>query len=122
LEKKVRDLYPQEGKNKIRVSEGPVYMVAYCTGSSYRTLIAEAIAGGRGYVRHVQSHYLRKGEITINISGKGGRLRENMAVKEEQFLAPSFHMAESGEILVTRDIKISYEKRVGHQVPQPTRN
>jgi transposase len=83
--------------------------------------IAEAIGWHVDTVRHVQSHYLRRGEIALKISGKGGRLRENMTVKEEtQFLAPFFHTAESGGILVATDIKRAYEKRVGHHVPRST--
>ena len=110
----------QEGKNKIRASEDPVYMVTHYAGSRCKQ-IAEAIGWHVDTVRHVQSLYLRRGEIALKISGKGGRLRENMTVKEEtQFLAPFFHMAESGGILVATDIKRAYEKRVGHQVPRST--
>jgi hypothetical protein len=83
--------------------------------------IAEAIGWHVDAVRHVQSQYLRKGETALTVSGKGGRLRENMTIKEEtEFLAPFFHTAESGGILVATDIKRAYEKQIGHAVPRST--
>jgi transposase len=85
------------------------------------TRIAEAIGWHVDTVRHIQSQYLRKGEAGLTISAKGGRLRENMTVKEEtEFLAPFFHKAESGGILVATEIKRAYEKRIGHAVPRST--
>jgi transposase len=83
--------------------------------------IAQAVGWHVDTVRHVQSHYLRRGQAALRISGKGGRFRENMTVKEEtEFLAPFFHAAESGGILVATDIKRAYEKRVGRHVPRST--
>ena len=45
--------------------------------------IAEAIGWHVDAVRHVQSQYLRKGEAALTVLAKGGRLRENLTIKEE---------------------------------------
>ena len=51
----------------------------------------------------------------------GGRLRENMSVaKEKALLARFTTMAGAGELLNIHDLKLAYEKAIGHETSNST--
>ena len=51
----------------------------------------------------------------------GGRIRENMTLKEERaFLAQFVKAAGAGELLNVQDLKAAYEKAIGHPTSNST--
>jgi transposase len=63
----------------------------------------------------------RFGVKAIETPGKGGRRHEYLTLQEEQqFLAPFFARAESGEIATTAEIWQAFEAQVGHKVDDST--
>jgi transposase len=51
----------------------------------------------------------------------GGRLRENMSVAEEKALLARFTtMAGAGELVNIHDLKLAYEKAIGHETSNST--
>ena len=83
--------------------------------------IAIAIGWKRESVRQVHSTYLKHGEDALIGLGRGGRYRQNLTVEEEdELLTPFFTKAASGGALIANEVKVAYEKRVGHEVPKST--
>lgn len=84
----------------------------------------EAVAQATGFcvsqVWRIWSHYFQGGLAALT-KPKGGRRNECMTLKEEeQFLATHLATAKKGWVLTARKIKGSYEKKVGHTVPEST--
>src|SRR6266446_10792955 len=72
-------------------------------------------------VHRVISTYNRLGPAAMETPGKGGRRHEYLTLEEEQqFLAPFFARAQTGEIATVREIWQAFEARVGHQVDDST--
>ena len=72
-------------------------------------------------VHQVISTYNRLGVQAVETPGKGGRRHEYLSLRQEQeFLAPFFARAQSGEIATTAEIWQAFEARVGHQVDDST--
>jgi len=72
-------------------------------------------------VHQVISTYNRLGVEAVQTPGKGGRRHEYLTLQEEQdFLAPFFARAESGEIATSAQIQQAFEARVGQEVDDST--
>ena len=83
--------------------------------------VAVAIVWHPNSVRKFQALYLRQGEAALQLSKSGGRYRQNMSREEEEaFLAPFLEKAQTGGVIVTTEIKVVYEDKVGHKVPKST--
>ncbi len=79
--------------------------------------IAKAVGWNPGYVRQVQARFLREGETSLKIVGRGGRYHENLSIEqEEKLLEPFLLGAQRGQILVVSDIKAAYEAKIGRKV------
>jgi transposase len=83
--------------------------------------IATAIGWNPSSVRRIQASYLKKGETALLVNDRGGRHRENMSIEEEkELLEPFFREAKKGKVLVVKEIKLSYEDKVGYKVAKST--
>jgi transposase len=83
--------------------------------------IAKHCGVSKAMVHQVISTYNRLGVEAVETPGKGGRRHEYLTVQEEQdFLAPFFAHAQSGEIATTAEIQRAFEARVGHEVDDST--
>jgi transposase len=72
-------------------------------------------------VHRVISNYNRLGPTALETPGKGGRRHEYLSLQAEQeFLAPFFAQAGSGEIATVAQIQPAFEARVGHEVDDST--
>jgi transposase len=72
-------------------------------------------------VHRVISTYNRLGPPALETPGKGGRRHEYLTRQEEQeFLAPFFTQAQSGEIATVAQIQGAFEVKVGHEVDDST--
>lgn len=83
--------------------------------------IAELMGWCVSSVRRVHAlYYKRRGEI-FKGADRGGRHRENLSKEEEKkLLNQFFDKAKDGGIIVVSEIKLAYERRVGHKVPKST--
>ncbi len=80
-----------------------------------------AVGWSPGTVRIVQSRYFREGESALIGVGRGGRRRENLTQEQEdELLAGFLEKAKRGGVLVVGEVKVAYEKAVGHSVPKST--
>lgn len=83
--------------------------------------IAQHTAVSVGTVHKVISQYNRNGATALENPGKGGRRNCNLTLKQEkEFLATFFEKARLGQIATTAEIKLAYEKLVGHTVHKTT--
>jgi transposase len=83
--------------------------------------IARHCGVSKATAHDVISTYNRLGVAAVETAGKGGRRREYLTLKEEeQFLAPFFTRAESGEIATVTQIQQAFEARIGHEVDDST--
>ena len=72
-------------------------------------------------VRRVHALYYKHREEIFKGIGRGGRHRENLSKEEEgKLLNRFFNKAKDGGILVVSEIKLAYEREVGHKVPKST--
>lgn len=83
--------------------------------------IAVAIGWSENTVRAWHSRYLRLGEEVLLGEGRGGRRHQHLRFEEEEAFLESFREdAEHGGILVVSEIKLAYERKIGHTVPKST--
>ena len=83
--------------------------------------IARHCGVSKGMVHQVISTYNRFGVEAIETPGKGGRRDVYLTMEEEQqFLAPFFARAQTGEIATAAEIQRAFEARVGHEVDDST--
>ena len=83
--------------------------------------IAVAVGWSANTVRAWHSRYLRHGEAVLIGAGRGGRRHSYFSPEEEEaFLQGFLEQAERGGILVVSEIKMAYERVVGHAVPKST--
>ena len=83
--------------------------------------IADLIGWNVSSVRRVHAQYYKDGDTIFNGVHRGGRHRENLSKKEEgKLLGQFFDKAKDGGILVENEIRMAYEREVGHQVPKST--
>src|SRR5947207_15641321 len=117
----------EEVKNRMRTDPRPLYRQRWLI--IYNALVqprkAEEIARHCGVskatVHQVISAYNRLGVAAVETPGKGGRRHQYLRrEEEEQFLAPFFARAQSGEIATVQEIWRAFEERVGHPVDDST--
>lgn len=83
--------------------------------------IAEAVGWNETTVRKLHADFLKNGEKIFKKENRGGRYHSNLSLQEEEnFLAGNIEKANKGEILVVKEIKLAYEKMIGHEVPKST--
>jgi transposase len=83
--------------------------------------IAKHCAVSKATVHQVISLYNRFGASSVETSGKGGRRDVYLSLQEEQqFLAPFFSRAQTGEIATAAEIQRAFQARVGHEVDDST--
>jgi transposase len=83
--------------------------IALHTGTTVRT------------VHQVISDYNRLGAAAIETPGKGGRRKSYFSSEEETaFLAKLSALAEKGEITTRAEVKVAWERQLGHQVHRST--
>ncbi len=72
-------------------------------------------------VHRVIATYNRLGPTAVETPGKGGRRHQYLTwEEEEQFLAPFFAQAKTGEIATVAQIQHTFEERLGHEVDEST--
>lgn len=73
------------------------------------------------YVKQVQSHYWKEGEISLPVKQRGGRRRENLSIDEEKTLLAGFtEKASSGGVLEVAKIREAYTNKIKKKVPGST--
>jgi len=83
--------------------------------------VAQAVGWLPTSVRRLQAQYLKKGEPLLESVGRGGRRHQNLTREEEQDLLEQFTVtAQQGGMLEVSQVKLAYEKAVGHGVPKST--
>ena len=88
-------------------------------------LSTEAIARTAGlsvsHVRRIWSEYLQRGLAGAQGRPKGGQHRRNLTARQERaVLAPLKKVAQAGQPVAVRDIKVRYENLLGRPVPPVT--
>jgi len=83
--------------------------------------VAQAVGWLPTSVRRLQAQYLKKGDRLLQSVGRGGRLHQNLSREQEQALLELFTLkAGRGGMLEVSQVKLAYEKAVGHGVPKST--
>jgi transposase len=83
--------------------------------------IARMVGLSGSHVRRVWSDYLQGGLPAAQGRPKGGRRHQNLtAAQERSLLQPLQVQAKAGQLVTAHTIKIRYETRVGHAVPDST--
>src|SRR3989440_9392519 len=117
----------EEVKNRMRTDPRPLYRQRWLI--IYNALVqprkAEEISRHCGVskatVQQIISTYNRLGVAAVETPGKGGRRHQYLRrEEEEQFLAPFFARAQSGEIATVQEIWRAFEERGGHPVDEST--
>lgn len=68
-------------------------------------------------VRNIHSAYLKAGESTLRLTGRGGRHRFNLTAEEEDALLSAFEEeGKLGHLLEVSKIHRAYEEKVGREV------
>jgi transposase len=82
--------------------------------------IAEITLFSESRVWAIYAKY-RKNGLEALADGRGGRYREYMSVEEEvEFLAPFEQKSQTGALATVREVKKSYEEKVGFEVHETT--
>ena len=117
----------EEVKNRMRTDPCPLYrqrwLIIYNALAEPRKAeeIARHCGVSKATVHQVISTYNRLGVAAVETPGKGGRRHQYLRrEEEEQFLAPFFARAQSGEIATVQEIWRAFEERVGHPVDEST--
>jgi len=83
--------------------------------------VGTAIGYSPATVKKLWSEYFSKGEKALIGIGRGGRRRAHLSIEaEKRLLTDFFNQAERGGVLVAAEVKVAYEKAVGHPVPKST--
>src|SRR6476469_793217 len=83
--------------------------------------IAELMGMSLSTVNLAHMAYDHGGVNALRPKPTGGRLRENMTLEEEKaFLATFAKAAGAGQLLNVRELKLAYEKKIGHQTSNST--
>lgn len=78
--------------------------------------IMSATEYSRSYINQLIAEYCQRGLSAIVDNHYSGN-RRNMSIAEEAEILETFRQrAEAGEIVDTREIKLAYEKKVGHPI------
>ncbi|MDI6783988.1 MAG: winged helix-turn-helix domain-containing protein [bacterium] len=110
----------KQASNKLEYQRVQCIWLRVALGLSYLQ-IASAIGWHYSTVKKLQARYSKEGESALKIKPRGGRYRANLSLEgEKSFLAPFLEKSERGGILIVSEIKLAYEKKIGHKVPKST--
>ncbi len=83
--------------------------------------IAEVAGKSLSTVNRAHMAYARGGIKALQVNPRGGRINQNMAVKEEKVLLGRFAKAAgAGELLNIHEMQAAYEKAIGHPASKST--
>ncbi len=83
--------------------------------------IAEVTGKSLSTVNRVHMAYAKGGLAALKTKPSGGRINQNMTVKEEKALLEGFAKAAgAGELLNIHEMKAAYEKAIGHPTSKST--
>src|SRR6202789_3416135 len=83
--------------------------------------IADAMGVSLSTVNRAHMAYDHGGLKALRRKPSGGRKRENMTLAEEKVLLTGFAKAAgAGELLNIHDLKVAYEKAIGHETSKST--
>ncbi len=83
--------------------------------------IAEMVGFDIGTVRNLHSAFLRNGEATLKLSGKGGRYHAYLTQEEEASWLDAFRESgQAGGVLEVGKIQTAFEEKVGRKVAKST--
>jgi len=86
-----------------------------------QSAIAEAMGVSLSTVNRAHMSYNGGGLKALKSKPNGGRQRENMTLAEEKALLARFAKAAgAGEMLNIHDLKVAYEKAIGHETSNST--
>ena len=86
-----------------------------------QSAIAEAMGVSLSTVNRAHMSYDGGGLKALKSKPNGGRQRENMTLAEEKALLAHFAKAAgAGEMLNIHDLKVAYEKAIGHETSNST--
>ena len=98
-----------------------IQMVLLREGGMTQPAIAEAMGLSLSTVNRAHMAYDHGGLKALRRKPSGGRKRENMTLAEEKVLLTGFAKAAgAGELLNIHDLKVAYEKAIGHETSKST--
>src|SRR5580698_6498885 len=98
-----------------------IQMVLLRESGMTQPAIAEAMGVSLSTVNRAHMAYDHGGLKALRRKPSGGRKRENMTLAEEKVLLTGFAKAAgAGELLNIHDLKVAYEKAIGHETSKST--
>jgi len=98
-----------------------IQMVLLRESGMTQPAIAEAMGVSLSTVNRAHMAYDHGGLKALRRKPSGGRKRENMTLVEEKALLTRFAKAAgAGELLNIHDLKVAYEKAIGHETSKST--
>jgi transposase len=98
-----------------------IQMVLLRESGMTQPAIAEAMGVSLSTVNRAHMAYDHGGLKALKPKPSGGRQRENMTLAEEKALLDRFAKAAgAGEMLNIHDLKVAYEKAIGHETSNST--
>lgn len=98
-----------------------IQMVLLRESGMTQPAIAEAMGVSLSTVNRAHMAYDHGGLKALKPKPSGGRQRENMTLAEEKALLDGFAKAAGvGEMLNIHDLKVAYEKAIGHETSNST--
>src|SRR5580693_2909085 len=98
-----------------------IQMVLLRESGMTQPAIAEAMGVSLSTVNRAHMAYDHGGLKALRRKPSGGRKRENMTLAEEKALLTRFAKAAgAGELLNIHDLKVAYEKAIGHETSKST--
>jgi len=98
-----------------------IQMVLLRESGMTQPLIAAAMGVSRSTVNRAHMAYDTGGLEALKPKPIGGRKRENMTLEDEKALLARFAKAAgAGEMLNIHDLKVAYEKAIGHETSKST--
>src|ERR1700686_3897152 len=98
-----------------------IQMVLLRESGMTQPVIAEAMGVSLSRVNRAHMPYDHGGLRAFRRKPSGGRKRENMTLAEEKALLTRFAKAAgAGELLNIHDLKVAYEKAIGHETSKRT--
>lgn len=81
------------------------------------SLIAEIVGFHKQSVLNTHSRYFKEGEASLELKTKGGRMRENLTLEQEEEFLKSFEKAgDDGQVLEISGIRSALEERLGKKI------
>src|SRR4029077_1837232 len=98
-----------------------IQMVLLRESGMTQPVIAEAMGVSLSTVNRAHMAYDHGGLKALRRKPSGGRKRENMTLAEEKALLTRFAKAAgAGELLNIHEVKVAYEKAIGHETSKST--